>query len=157
MSAGSENSAASRRAGPQQRLVALIPPVTRESCKTAAQGVADQSATASVECGLAGIDAIYQLFPSDSVMNQWYALARETAGISPSSGSCTPAAFRGEAARGGGIRGRYLCVLVDGEPRLYETDERHAVSTELDYYAGKGRRAIASLLRQWRCCTELAP
>jgi len=140
-----------------QRLLALIPPVTRESCKPAAQGVADASATASFECGLAGVDVLYQRFPNNTVMNQWYALARENAGLAPSSGSCTAAAFHGESlltvSRAG--RGRYFCVLDGGEPRLYVTDERFAVGMALDYYAGKGRRAIESLLRQWRCCTTL--
>ncbi|MBV8220687.1 MAG: hypothetical protein JO325_19665 [Solirubrobacterales bacterium] len=55
----------------------------------------------------------------------------------------------------GSVRGRYLCLLDGGDPRLYETDERFGVGTALDYYAGKSRSAIASLLRQWRCCTAL--
>ena len=140
-----------------QRLLALIPPVTRESCKPAAQGVADASATASLECGLAGLDVVYQQFPSDAVMNQWYALARENAGIAPSGGSCTAQRFHGESRLplNGGARGRYLCLLNGGDPRLYETDERFRVGTVLDYYAGKGQPAIRSLLRQWRCCTTL--
>ena len=145
------------RGTPAQRLLALIPPVTRESCKPAAQGVADSSATASLECGLAGLDVVYQQFPTNAVMNQWYALARENAGLSPASGSCTATAFRGESQLtvNGVARGRYLCVVDGGDPRVYETDERFGVGTVLDYYAGKGRPAIASLLRQWRCCTTL--
>jgi hypothetical protein len=142
---------------PNGRLLALVPPVARGSCMPASQGVADASATASVECQLAGIDAVYQLFPSNSVMDQWYALAREQAGLAPSTGSCTAAAFHGEfplIVNGAG-RGRYLCVLDSGAPRLYATDERVGVGTVLDYYAGKGPAAIASLLRQWRCCAQL--
>jgi hypothetical protein len=143
--------------GASQRLLALIPAVTRESCKPAAQGVADASATASLECGLSGLDVVYQLFPSATVMNQWYALARENAGLAPSSGSCTAAAFHGEAQLtvNGAARGRYLCVTDAGEPRLYETDARYGVGTVLDFYAGKGRSAIGSLLRQRQCCTML--
>lgn len=149
--------AASGRSGSAQRLLALIPPITRESCMPAAQGVADASATASLECGLAGLDVVYQQFPSNTVMNQWYAVARENAGLAPTSGSCTADAFHGESplSVSGAARGRYLCVLDAGEPRLYETDERFAVGTVLDYYAGKGRPGIESLLRQWRCCTTL--
>jgi hypothetical protein len=90
-------------------------------------------------------------------MNQWYALTRENARLSPASGTCTAGAFHGESRLtvNGAARGRYLCLLDGGEPRLYETDERFGVGTALDYYAGKGRSAIASLLRQWRCCTTL--
>ena len=140
-----------------QRLLALIPPVTRESCKPAAQGVADPSATASLECGLAGLDVVYQQFPTNAVMNQWYALARENAGLSPGTGSCTASAFHGEAQLtvNGDARGRYLCVLDGSDPRVYETDERFSVGTALDYYAGRSRAGIESLLRQWRCCTTL--
>jgi Protein kinase domain len=142
-----------------QRLLALIPPITRQSCKPAAEGIADPSATASLECGLAGLDVVYQQFPNNTVMNQWYAITRENSRLTPSSGSCTPAAFHGESdlTVNGSARGRYLCVLDGGEPRLYATDERVSVGTALDYYDGKGRAAIASLLRQWRCCTELSP
>jgi hypothetical protein len=140
-----------------QRLLALIPAATRASCKPAAQGVADPSAGASLECGLAGLDVLYQQFPSNTVMNQWYALARENAGLAPSTGSCTAAAFHGEAQLtvNGAARGRYLCVTDAGEPRLYETDARYGVGTVLDYYAGKGRSAVGSLLRQRQCCTML--
>jgi hypothetical protein len=124
----------------------------------AAHGVADATASAALECGLAGLDAVYQLFPSDNVMNQWFALTRENAQLGPSSGSCTAAAFHGEAPLtvNGRSRGRYLCVLDSGEPRLYFTDERFGVGVVLDYYDGKGPAAIESLLRQWRCCTQLA-
>jgi Protein kinase domain len=149
--------ASTARGSPPQRLRALIPPVTRENCKPAAQGVADPSATASLECGLAGLDVVYQQFRNNTVMNQWYALTRENGGLSPTSGSCTASAFHGESRLtvNGTSRGRYLCVLDAGEPRLYETDERFGVGTTLDYYGGKGRAAIESLLRQWRCCTAL--
>ena len=142
---------------PAQRLLALIPLVTRENCKPAAQGVADPSATTSLECGLAGLDVVYQQFPNNAVMKQWYALARENAGVSPASGSCSATAFHGESQLtvNGAARGRYLCLLDGTEPRLYETDERFGVGTALDYYAGKGRPGIESLLRQWRCCTAL--
>jgi hypothetical protein len=142
---------------PAQRLLALIPPVTRQNCKPAAQGVADPSATTSLECGLAGLDVVYEQFPNDTVMNQWYALARENAGVPPASGSCTASAFHGESRLtvNGAARGRYLCLLDGTEPRLYETDERFGVGMALDYYASKGRPGIESLLRQWRCCTTL--
>jgi hypothetical protein len=142
---------------PAQRLLALIPPVTRASCKPAAQGVADPSATVGLECGLVGLDVVYQQFPTNAVMNQWYGLARENAGPSPGSGSCTAGAFHGESQLtvNGTARGRYLCVLDGGDPRVYETDERFSVGTALDYYAGRGRAGIESLLRQWRCCTTL--
>jgi hypothetical protein len=152
---GAANRPGARRPGRQ--LLALIPPVARESCMPAAQGVADPSARVSVECGLAGLDVVYQQFPNDSVMDQWYAVQREQAGLAPSSGSCTAAAFHGESRLtvDGAARGRYLCVLDGGEPRLYATDERVGVGTVLDYYAGKGPAAIESLLRQWRCCTQL--
>jgi hypothetical protein len=124
----------------------------------AAQGVADATASAALECGLAGLDVVYQLFPNDNVMNQWFALARENAQLAPSTGSCTASAFHGEARLtvNGSPRGRYLCVLDAGEPRLYATDERFGVATALDYYGGKGPPAIESLLRQWRCCAQLA-
>jgi hypothetical protein len=46
-------------------------------------------------------------------------------------------------------------VLGNDDARVYETDERFGVGTVLDYYAGKGRPAIESLLRQWQCCTTL--
>jgi hypothetical protein len=146
-----------RHGGANGRLLALIPPVARERCMPAAQGVADASATTSVECALPGIDAIYQLFPNDSVMDQWYALKRESAGLAPSTGSCTAAAFHGEfpLTVNGTARGRYLCALDGGAPRLDATDERVAVGTELDYYDGKGPAAIDSLLRQWECCARL--
>jgi hypothetical protein len=123
----------------------------------AAQGVADASATASLECGLAGLDVLYQQFPNNTVMNQWYALTRENAKVSPASGSCTASAFHGESRLtvNGTARGRFLCLVDGSEPRLYETDERFGVGTALDYYDGKGRPAIQSLLRQWRCCTTL--
>jgi hypothetical protein len=139
------------------RLLALIPLATREKCMPAAQGVADASASVAVECGLAGLDVLYQRFPNNDVMNQWYALVRENAQIGPSTGSCTAAAFHGESQLtvNGSPRGRYLCVLDAGEPRLYATDERFGVGTMLDYYAGKGPAAIGSILRQWRCCTQL--
>jgi hypothetical protein len=90
-------------------------------------------------------------------MDQWYAVQRETAGLSPASGSCTATAFHGESPLtvNGTARGRYLCFLGTNEARLYETDDRFAVATTLDYYAGKGRPAIESLLRQWQCCTTL--
>jgi hypothetical protein len=155
---GSGASRGSATGTPRDQLLALIPAVIRSSCMPAAQGVADPSAVVSVECGLAGIDAVYEKFPNDSVMNQWFALTRESAGIAPLSGSCTAARFSGEAPLtiGGAPRGRYLCVLDSGEPRLYTTDERFAVGMMLDYYAGKGPAAIESLLRQWRCCTQLA-
>ena len=145
------------RSTPAQRLLAVIPPVTRQNCMPAAHGVADPSATASLECGLAGLDVVYQQFPNNTVMNQWYAVARENAGLSPASGSCTAAAFHGESRLtvNGTARGRYLCLLDGSEPRLYETDERFGVGIALDYYGGKGRPAIQSLLRQWRCCTTL--
>jgi hypothetical protein len=145
------------RSNPAQRLLALIPPVTRASCKPAAHGVGDPSATASLECGLAGLDVVYQQFPNNTVMNQWYAVTREDSGLSPTSGSCAAGAFHGESQLtvNGSARGRYMCLLDGGEPRLYETDERFGVGTALDYYAGKGRPAIESLLRQWRCCTTL--
>jgi hypothetical protein len=151
------SAASAGRSTPAPRLLALIPPVTRANCKPAAQGVADPSATASLECGLAGLDVVYQKFPNNTVMNQWYALTRENARLSPASGTCTAGAFHGESRLtvNGAARGRYLCLLDGGEPRLYETDERFGVGTALDYYAGKGRSAIASLLRQWRCCTTL--
>jgi hypothetical protein len=141
-----------------QRLLALIPPITREKCMPAAQGVADATATVALECALPGIDVLYQLFPSDNVMNQWFTLVRDGAQLGPSTGSCTVGAFHGEARLtvNGSARGRYLCVLDAGEPRLYDTDERFGVGTMLDYYGGKGPGAIASLLRQWRCCTFLA-
>jgi hypothetical protein len=139
------------------RLLALIPPITREKCMPAAQGVADATASAALECGLPGIDVVYQLFPSDNVMNQWYALARETAQLGVSTGSCTTTSFHGESPLtvNGSARGRYLCVLDAGAPRLYATDERFRVGTMLDYYGGKGPAAIGSLLREWRCCTQL--
>jgi tRNA A-37 threonylcarbamoyl transferase component Bud32 len=146
-----------RHSTPAQRLLAEIPPATRDNCMPAAHGVADPSATASLECGLAGLDVVYQQFPNNAVMNQWYALTRENAGLSPASGSCTAAAFHGESrlTGRGTARGRYLCLVDGSEPRLYETDERFGVGTALDYYGGKGRPAIESLLRQWRCCTTL--
>jgi hypothetical protein len=145
------------RSTPAQRLLTLIPPGTRANCKPAAQGVAAQSATASLECGLAGLDVLYQQFPNNTVMNQWYALTRENAKVSPASGSCTASAFHGESRLtvNGTARGRFLCLVDGSEPRLYETDERFGVGTALDYYDGKGRPAIQSLLRQWRCCTTL--
>jgi hypothetical protein len=90
-------------------------------------------------------------------MNQWYAQQRELAQLSPGSGTCTASAFHGESRLtvNGTARGRYLCVLGSDDARLYQTDERFAVATTLDYYAGKGRPAIESLLRQWQCCTTL--
>jgi Protein kinase domain len=149
--------ASNARTSPAQRLLALIPPVTRESCKPAAQGVPDPSATASLECGLPGLDVVYLQFPNNTVMNQWYALTRENSGLSPASGSCTASAFHGESRLTvmGTSRGRYLCLLDGGKPRLYQTDERFGVGIALDYYRGTGRPAIQSLLRQWRCCTTL--
>jgi hypothetical protein len=155
---GGNGSRGTGQGTPTQRLLALIPPITREKCMPAAQGVADATASAALECGLAGVDVLYQLFPNDNVMNQWFALTRENAQLGPSTGSCTAAAFHGEARLtvNGAPRGRYLCVLDSGEPRLYATDERFGVGTALDYYGGKGPSAIESLLRQWHCCTQLA-
>ena len=76
---------------------------------------------------------------------------------SPGERELTATAFHGESQLtvNGAARGRYLCLLDGTEPRLYETDERFGVGTALDYYAGKGRPGIESLLRQWRCCTAL--
>jgi hypothetical protein len=157
-SAAASGGAIRHRSGsPRARLLALIPPIARESCKPAAEGVADPSATVGLECGLSGLDVLYQQFPSNAVMDQWYAIQRENEGLAPSSGSCTAARFHGESRLtvGGAARGRYFCVLDSGEPRLYATDERVAVGTLIDYYAGKGQAASASLLRQWRCCAQL--
>jgi hypothetical protein len=139
------------------RLLALIPPIARENCTPAPHGTFDPSSTASVECSLTNLSVIYQQFPSNTMMNQWYAQQRELAQLSPGSGTCTASAFHGESQLtiNGTARGRYLCVLGSDDARLYQTDERFAVATTLDYYAGKGRPAIESLLRQWQCCTTL--
>jgi hypothetical protein len=53
--------------------------------------------------------------------------------------------------------GRYFCYVAsdDGNPNLVSTDTHYHVGSALQYYRGHGPAALASFLRQWRCC--LAP
>jgi hypothetical protein len=145
-------------ASTEDRLIALIPSVTRSSCSRIDYG--DPAAEVSLTCSGARLAVTYQLFPSTDVMNAWYAQQREEVAIEPDSGSCTGESFRGEEPyRVGGQRvGSYFCFVDDeGESEIYWSDKRVSVGSAASIYEGTGRAAAESLLRQWRCCLQLQP
>jgi len=141
-----------------RRLVSLVPPATRPSCTSIDHR--EKSARASIECETGSLTVDYHLFPTSLVMNDWYALTREDKGIAPRSGSCTRTSFRGESSYtvAGRTIGRYFCFLdSQRKPVLVTTDLRDGVGAMFSFYSGSGKRAIDSLLRQWRCCLLLQP
>jgi hypothetical protein len=147
-----------KKFGPaERRLLALISAVIRPSCNMIDYG--ETSAETSLECSGARLGIAYYLFPSNSVMEEWYVQAREAAAIAPTSGSCTPGAFRGEASQsaGGRIVGKYFCYVDRGEPFLIGADRRVGVGYRANIWEGTGRPAEESLMRQWRCCLQLRP
>ena len=137
-----------------EQLLAAIRPIIRTSCNAISYG--EETAVASVECAGAGAAALYHRFPNGAEMDAWYAQRREEAGIEPGAGTCTENAFRGEEPyRAAGERvGNYVCFVEEGKPKIAGTDHRANVGFELFMVERRGRDAVESLLRQWRCCLQ---
>jgi hypothetical protein len=131
----------------ERTLLAEVPPITRPSCDRIDWG--DRAAIASVECSAARTAATYQLFPSASIRNAWYARAREDAGIEPSTGRCTAQPFRGEIAYQGGTA---FCYMEEDQPHMAWADEGSRVGVEANVWKGTGKAAIKTMIRQWQCC-----
>lgn len=152
-SRGSGSTTSGDASGADARLLAVIPPITRTTCQGIDYG--PETAKASVSCSGARLAVVYHLFPSKDGLDDWYLQQREELQIEPGSGVCTTAHFRGEAADADGS-GRHICfVETNGEPNLVFKNNRALVAAEANIYGAKGPRAVASLLRQWRCCLML--
>ena len=130
-----------------RRLLAMIPAVVRPTCHSITYG--DPSARASLECEGANLSVTYNLFASAAVLAGWYVEQRDGVGISPGSGSCRPASFRGKESYPGG---KYFCFVNGHDPTLTWTESRTGVGATANIYGKTGPAAAASLLRQWRCC-----
>jgi hypothetical protein len=107
------------------------------------------------------LDATYDLFANNTVMNSWYGLDLGTylPDTARGAGRCSASLFHGESSYNvsGRIAGRYFCYVArdDGNPNIVATDIRHGVGLELQFYAGHGPAALESFLRQWACCLRL--
>lgn len=144
--------------GDERALLALIPQPLRSGCSSIDYG--PEPALASVGCSGARLSAEYHLFESPAVLNGWYELEREEAGIEPDTGSCTENAFRGESTYtvAGEEAGRSFCYVdEDRHPHLFWIDRRATVGAHTNIWEGEGPTAVESLLRQRRCCLELEP
>jgi hypothetical protein len=139
---------------PEQQLLSAVPAVVRSSCASIDWGL--ESALASLSCSGAGVHAYYFLFASTALLDGWYVLGREAAGVAPDSGTCTPDAFLGEGVYrvGDDVAGRHFCYFEAGEATLVWTDERSLVGAKANVWDTTDASPAASLLTQWRCCFQ---
>jgi TIR domain len=140
----------------EQRLRLAIPAVVRPSCATIDWGPA--SAVARVSCqGAEVVSVDYYLFDSAAVLEGWYAIARENAGVRTDGGACTASDFSGEGGYevDGAMAGRRFCYFDGAEATMVWTDDDARVGARANVWQGTGAAAAETLLTQWRCC--LAP
>lgn len=136
---------------PRDRLLAAIPLEIRSNCTPISWG--PKSALVSLECSGERTTVDYHLFPSDELMDTWYALQRERAFVEPGEGECSEEEFEGESSYEGGL---LLCYLEEGFPELVASDSRVSVGLEV-FIQEKGPAAERSVFRQWGCCLRTRP
>ncbi len=132
-------------------VLAVIDPAIRPSCHSVDYG--PESAVATVSCAGTKSSAAYSRFADNTVMDSWYALMRDGAGVGAGSGTCTATSFHGDSrySVGGHVVGSYFCYVdKNGSPNLVATDDRSHVALEAGLYSGTGPAAEANLYRQWR-------
>jgi hypothetical protein len=93
---------------------------------------------------------------SAAVLDGWYVLAREGAGVGTDTGTCTADDFLGEGVYllGAAVAGRRFCYFENGEANLVWTDAQAGVGGIANVWSGTGAEAAATLLTQWRCCFQ---
>ena len=133
----------------ESTLLAHVPPQIAPSCERA-DPVRESLASIFCTPPSSAVAVSYHLFAGLSAARRWYANQITFWHSERNTGSCSTSTFTGEFRYDVGqrSRGRVLCVLDNGTPRIEWIDTRVGIGAEAFRSDSRGDL----LWRTWKCC-----